>query len=473
MNMKRTIALVLTIAICATMALGGTLAFLTDTEEALNVMTVGRVNIELIEQQRNENGDLEDYEQNKQLLPIVGSAQSDPKDGWGMPDQDEVKNYMDKIVNVNNIGNTPAYVRVIVGIPAALEQPQASENVLHWNYGNRFDPEGQGRYNGTGTETWNPDYLNVSYEIDPVGTATVDEIEYNVYVFTYEEPIAAKEGTKVPAIVGCYLDSRLDWDDDSGDYIMNGDVIDYDFTQGIKIPVVAQAVQADGFETAADAFEASGLPEIPWDSNDHFYGVVINDEKQFEDFVAVNGGDLYLDETLTLTSSETTIWHPTHLYLGEHAVISNRTGDTAAQSSTLTVANDAVIEGDGMIKNDVEYAITLKKNSDIEQPITLTIKGGHYQGVVSAINVVEGTLIIEGGYFEVGESTYGTTYLINCNDANYRNGTANVVIKGGTFVDWQPDKSYSENPVANFVAEGYKAVCDEVDGIGYWSVIPE
>ena len=104
MNMKRTIALVLTIAICATMALGGTLAFLTDTEKAVNIMTVGNIEIEMYEQERegrDEDGNmiLGNFTQNQSLVPAVmpEDVTKEPVvvNGYEVQIRDNVANYSD------------------------------------------------------------------------------------------------------------------------------------------------------------------------------------------------------------------------------------------------------------------------------------------------------------------------------------------------------------------------------------------
>ena len=53
-----------------------------------------------------------------------------------------------------------------------------------------------------------------------------------------------------------------------GQYTVNWgngpEVIRYDLSKGVKIPVFAQAIQAEGFASAEAAFDASGLPANPW-----------------------------------------------------------------------------------------------------------------------------------------------------------------------------------------------------------------
>lgn len=90
--MRKVLTIALSIAVIATLAVSGTIAYLTDSEEAVNVMKVGKVDIKLLEQQRNDDGtNLIDFESNKLLMPIVGSAQGE-KDQWGLT---KAKNYAD------------------------------------------------------------------------------------------------------------------------------------------------------------------------------------------------------------------------------------------------------------------------------------------------------------------------------------------------------------------------------------------
>lgn len=51
----------------------------------------------------------------------------------------------------------------------------------------------------------------------------------------------------------------VDWGNGNGP-----EVINYDLSEGVKIPVFVQAVQATGFDSAEAAFAASGLPANPW-----------------------------------------------------------------------------------------------------------------------------------------------------------------------------------------------------------------
>lgn len=116
---KKITALFLCVALAAIAIVGASLAYFTDTDNETNTFAVGNVKIDLIEQERGENG-LQPFTQGKKLSPIVGSAQGE-KDELGMP---TAKNYVDKMVTVRNTGSEKAYIRAWAEkIPISLDIP--------------------------------------------------------------------------------------------------------------------------------------------------------------------------------------------------------------------------------------------------------------------------------------------------------------------------------------------------------------
>lgn len=107
--------------------------------------------------------------------------------------------------------------------------------------------------------------------------------------------------------------------------------------------------------------------------------------------------------------------------------------------------------------------------------IVVTVNGGDYYGGGTVFNVQRGTLIVNGGFFQVTPDidTNDYRYVLNCIDANYKNGTAKIIVKGGTFVNFDPSNNLAEGAGTNFVADGYKVV-SEVHGEDTWyTVVPE
>ena len=80
----------------------------------------------------------------------------------------------------------------------------------------------------------------------------------DVYSTTYQKALKPGATTKDQAMWGLYLNPAVDCDRDNNfQYTLNGNVIDYNLTAGVQIPVVAQAVQVQGFETPEAAFAAA------------------------------------------------------------------------------------------------------------------------------------------------------------------------------------------------------------------------
>ena len=246
---KKIIALCLIVALAATAVIGGTLAYFTDTQAATNTFTAGGVKIALIEQERDGKGGLQAFTQNQCLMPIVGSAQGD-KDAQGQP---VAENYIDKMVTIENTGKSDAYVRAYFAIPSALDDGyetfNAGANILHFNFGNEdgvstFGNQWTWKHDVDGAQKWN--YFET----------TIDSVSYNVYFADYYQKLPAGE-TTAQFVSGVYLDKDVDMT--NGEYVHpDHPTADLSILKGtVSCPVFAVAVQAQGFETVAEAVDAA------------------------------------------------------------------------------------------------------------------------------------------------------------------------------------------------------------------------
>lgn len=257
--MKKKLTLVVTcVVLVAAMVIGGTLAYFTDTDDATNTFAVGNVKIELIEQQRGENG-LVPFEQNKKLYPIVGSAQGE-KDALGMP---TAKNYVDKMVTIENTGSEKAYIRTYFAIPSALDDGyetfNAGMNVLHFNFGNKV-------VNGAISSTEGVEWIwTHGNKWNYFETTLNDGIKYNVYYADYYQAVDAGATTE-QLVQGVYLDKTFDIKDGKC-YAFDKEVtLDDGWNwNSVSCPVFAIACQAEGFDNATAAMEAAfGAQYNPW-----------------------------------------------------------------------------------------------------------------------------------------------------------------------------------------------------------------
>lgn len=254
---KKLTAIFLCVALVAIAIVGASLAYFTDTDKETNTFTAGGVAIDLIEKERGKEG-LQDFTQDKVLMPIVGSAQGE-KDKYGQP---IAANYVDKMVTIENTGKSDAYVRAYFAIPSALDDGyetfNAGANILHFNFGNKV-------VDGTVTSTYGVEW---NWQHDGKWNyfeTTIDGIAYNVYYADYYQPLAA-EATTEQFVSGVYLDSHVDMDA-QGNYIDSRfPDADLSILKGtVSCPVMAVAVQADGFKTVDAAITAAfGAKFNPW-----------------------------------------------------------------------------------------------------------------------------------------------------------------------------------------------------------------
>lgn len=77
-----------------------------------------------------------------------------------------------------------------------------------------------------------------------------------------------------------------------------------------------------------------------------------------------------------------------------------------------------------------------------------------------------GTITINSGNFVSGTPAW----TLNCYDASYTSGAANIIVKGGTFVGFDPANNKAEGKGTNFVAAGYVSNMNED---GSYTVVPE
>ena len=190
-----------------------------------------------------------------------------------------------------------------------------------------------------------------------------------------------------------------------------------------------------------------------------------------------NGGvvavtkDIHTNNIEDTAAARMVISQPTTLNLEKKIITPDNMGNNNNNFVALYVNADTTINGgkDGGIDTGVNggYGINVKDGA------TLTINGGYYYGGGTAVQVQKGTLIINGGTFACepySNPTYGYKYLINCIDAAYKDGTAKISITGGTFINFDPSDSASENPHGNFVPDGYKVV-SEAHGADTWYTV--
>jgi predicted ribosomally synthesized peptide with SipW-like signal peptide len=258
--MKKIIAWLLVVALTAAISVGATLAYLTDTDEDVNVMTLGKVKIDQLEYERvddetaNEKAEVQEFHDNKPLYPAVtgngfdytpGDTYVDwtqiGKDGYTSEiwNPENINNELDKMVFIKNKGDYDAFVRSVFAFEAGnyttLDQ---FKSMMHLNL-NEDD------------FTW--EWVKTPVAIPNAEGGTTN---YFVATATYNKILAPGALTEI-SLSQIALDKTA----------TNADV--EAFGETYQILVKSQGIQADGFNNAImalnDGFDVIDASNIPWE----------------------------------------------------------------------------------------------------------------------------------------------------------------------------------------------------------------
>lgn len=189
---------------------------------------------------------------------------------------------------------------------------------------------------------------------------------------------------------------------------------------------------------------------------------------------ATLAADLVLDRTISVEAGKevtldlngktikntTDLWDVPDGHAGNWSLLSVKGG-------TLTIKGAGTLQAK---ENDC-YAV------DVQDGGKVIIEDGTYVGNIHAIYVSVGTAEIKGGKYSI-QQTYPDAakayeFVLNCYDANRKNGTAKIIVSGGEFEKFNPADCAAEGEGTNFVIPGYKSV--KVDGAtpDTWEVVKE
>lgn len=183
-------------------------------------------------------------------------------------------------------------------------------------------------------------------------------------------------------------------------------------------------------------------------------------------------GEMILDEDITRTSSF--VINFSHVY----DAVWNLNGHNITVEGTPTngvylnqYASNLEVKGNGVIHCEGSYGLW---NSTTTGKIIIN-DGVTIEAQTHAVYAENGVIEINGGTFKLTDwadaekdANGNLKFLINCYDASYTNGSANIIVKGGKFYDFNPAASYGEpNGPVSYVAEGYESVMttEMIDGV--------
>ena len=255
--------------------------------------------------------------------------------------------------------------------------------------------------------------------------------------------------------------------------LKNSDMLkDGQLKENIELSFRAYAVQKEGFDTAEKAWN-----HIP---------VLAGTQEELTQAIE-NGGNIKLEDNVSISPEGTgedmiaqiDVKKDTNIDLnGKNLSVDTSVKDEELSYTPVILAisgGTTVLDGEGSINAEAGYNNSFGINVNGG---TLIINDGSYYGSMTAVQVQKGNLIINGGFFDLAETIKEAApdfvkYLINCIDENYKNGTAQIEIKGGTFVNFDPSNN-PEGTGTSYVADGYKVVSEVQDSGEIWyRVVPE
>ena len=118
---------------------------------------------------------------------------------------------------------------------------------------------------------------------------------------------------------------------------------------------------------------------------------------------------------------------------------------------SVGAGGDLTITGAGTVDalQDDAYGI------DVRDGGMLTVEDTTVSGNVSAVYVLEGTALIEGGNYSLKQVNPDERFTLNCSDTEYEEGTAIIEVSGGSFNKFDPANNLAEGAGTNFCAAGY------------------
>ena len=130
--------------------------------------------------------------------------------------------------------------------------------------------------------------------------------------------------------------------------------------------------------------------------------------------------------------------------------------DKSGNWSLISVRNGKLtITGNGSFRAKANDCFAV----DVQDGAECVIENGVFVGNIHAVYVFVGSLTVNGGMFSVQQkytdATKADEFVLNCYDANRAEGTAKIVVTGGSFANFNPADCYAEGAHTNFVKEGF------------------
>lgn len=471
--MKKVISWIAIIATTAALAVGGTVAYLTDTDEDINVQTIGNIKIEQHEQERvdpeaKDDSELQEFTENKPLYPAVISPSLDwETENNELWDPAHINNEVDKLVTVENTGDYDAYVRTVLAFEAGTYTFEQFQEKMHLNL-NDTD--------------WDWEWIE-----EPV---IIGQSSFFLATATHKEALKPGE-TTAPSLLQVALDPSATNDDVK---IFGTDYL---------ILAGTQAIQTEGFDDPITALETGFYKVSPQEHpfSEEILPYYIYTQEDFINFAA-RGGRGILMADLDMDSYGIFNRKGTVLDMNGHTIYTLRSGNSTF-NIRVDHGGELTITGGGkfgcklepeQVTSSVIYFCTSSEGSLLvvedcyvdcdyrgeeigvkvfhaQSKSKIIVNGGNYVRTVEHLKDDFALVYtISGAHIEINGGTFqnaGTDYaLLNVNKGR----PGSILVNGGTFINHHPSVS---NSGYIDLGEGCKVISEVKDGDTYYTVVPE
>ena len=502
-KLKSILIYVLSLALVVCAAVAGTVAYLTDEDSDVNVMTLGNVKIDQLEFERTDeetSGNsvvIKEFSQAKPLYPAVyanddifdlTSASNEATVNFNEIGKDynasiwnpaNINNEVDKFVFVENIGKSDAYVRTWFACELGNLTLDEWKTMVHLNV-NASDWD------------WSKDWT----------LETVNGKNYAVNCVTYIKNNGVLEAGAMsePSLLQVALDKNA-----------TNETVE-SFGGVYNIYVLSQAIQTKGFEddttysrAAFRALEEGFGTDIPWTEMKTIG--VLSTYEEFKDIRTVHGeyvigNDVNLDNivyastngvaSIDLNNKTVECLNKTQYGMGAQyggQLVLEGDGTVNMGKGFMTNKDNAniTINGGTYIMNQTGTLNSMKHNSVAQNNSSIVINDGTFitENVDTAIFFATSNSVIEvnGGFFNAPNDSTPDYFSMGTNKTNVNR----IIFKGGTFVNWNPMEDrmmytgeWPSNGYEAFsgpwmlVWDGYKVVSEtQSNGDVWYSVVPE
>lgn len=217
-------------------------------------------------------------------------------------------------------------------------------------------------------------------------------------------------------------------------------------------------------QTKSGISSGGGISGKPADSSSVFVYLAAEGEAVVTSFdelksALAKGGDVVLSNEITVTEGATTLEvksGDTLRIIGAGIININGTAE-------LTIVNNGRIIQ--TMQSEVGYLFRASGNSKL----TLNGDGEYVAGLTVGQAGDNSVITVNGGTFSAFATWNDAYWILNLID----NSPATISVTAGTFVNYDPSKSQTENPAANFVAEGYTVTTSTEGENTIYTVVPE